>query len=217
MNKKYIKLVAIDIAIAIIVVILYSPGLLALRVTDESIFRAGMSILAGLGLLCIFFSVNIRMLRDPKPIHIAPDEVYDLDEARKILRSHMDSRMFGSIAKTASGQLDRVQKCRNRINEIIGRKFTEGSMSWDKFQSIVANAEESAIKNVVAMSGRMSIFDEEEYERLKHYKEDDIPDDIQEEQLKLYRDNYESTKAALALNEKILLKLDALAVGAFFL
>ena len=31
MNKKYIKLVAIDIAIAIIVVILYSPGLLALR------------------------------------------------------------------------------------------------------------------------------------------------------------------------------------------
>lgn len=49
--------------------------------------------------------------------------------------------------------------------------------------------------------------------RLKHYKEDDIPDDIQEEQLKLYRDNYESTKAALALNEKILLKLDALAVG----
>ena len=93
MNKKYIKLVAIDIAIAIIVVILYSPGLLALRVTDESIFRAGMSILAGLGLLCIFFSVNIRMLRDPKPIHIAPDEVYDLDEARKILRSHMDSRI----------------------------------------------------------------------------------------------------------------------------
>lgn len=213
MNKKYLKLIAIDIAIAIIVVILYSPGLIALRVTDESIFRAGMSILAGMGLTCVFFYVNIRMLRDPKPIHIAPDEVYDLDEARKILRSYMESRMFGSIAKTASGQLDRVQKCRNRINEIIGRKFTEGSMSWDKFQSIVANAEESAIKNVVAMSGRMSIFDEKEYERLKTYKEDDIPDDIQEQQLKLYRDNYESTKAALALNEKILLKLDALAVG----
>lgn len=61
-------------------------------------------------------------------------------------------------------------------------------MSWDKFQSIVANAEESAIKNVVAMSGRMSIL-LKKYERLKHYKEDDIPDDIQEEQLKLYRDS----------------------------
>ena len=48
MNKKYVKLIAIDIALAIIVVVLYSPGLMALRVTDESIFRAGMSILAGL-------------------------------------------------------------------------------------------------------------------------------------------------------------------------
>ena len=86
-------------------------------------------------------------------------------------------------------------------------------MSWDKISKHCCKCGGIGNKNVAAMSGRMSIFDEEEYERLKHYKEDDIPDDIQEEQLKLYRDNYESTKAALALNEKILLKLDALAVG----
>ena len=76
MNKKYIKLVAIDIAIAIIVVILYSPGL-ALPVTDESIFRAGMSILAGLTALH-FLQREYPHAADPKPIHIAPDEVYDL-------------------------------------------------------------------------------------------------------------------------------------------
>lgn len=44
------------------------------------------------------------------------------------------------------------------------------------------------------------------------YKEDDIPDDIQEEQLKLYQDNFEAVKSAVALNEKLLLKLDALAI-----
>lgn len=210
--KKYMKLFIADIAIAITAVVLYSPGLIALRVTDLSIFRAGMSILAGLGLLCLFLYLNIRALREPKAVHIEVDEVRDLDKAKAILKSHTDSKYFGSIARTASGQLDRVLKAQKRLADIISRKFGQGTMSWDKFQSIVSAAEESAVKNVVVMSNRMSIFDEAEFERLRHYKEDDIPDDIQEEQLKLYHENFESTKAILALNEKILLKLDALTI-----
>lgn len=210
--SKYIKMFIADIGIAVAAVVLYSPGLIALRISDESIFRAGMSVLAGLALICIFLYVNISSLMGPRPVHIEPDETYDLDQAKAILRSHMDSRVFGGIAKTAAGQLERVEKSRKRLSEIIERKFTKGTMSWDKFQGIVSTAEEAAVKNVAVMSNRMSIFDEGEYQRLQHYKEDDIPDDIQEEQLKLYSDNLESARAVIALNEKILLKLDALTV-----
>lgn len=210
--KKYIKLFAADSVIAIAAVILYSPGLICLRITDESIFRAGMSILAALGLLGIFLFLNIRALCEPRSVHIEPDEVHDLDKAKAILKGHMDSKFFGSIAKTAAGQLDRVLKCQSRLSDIIRRKFVEGTMSWEKFHGIVSAAEESAIKNVIIMSNRISIFDEAEYARLRNYKADDIPDDIQEEQLRLYHENYESTKAILALNEKILLKLDALTI-----
>ena len=85
-------------------------------------------------------------------------------------------------------------------------------MSWDKFNSTVSAAEASAIKNVVAMANRMCIFDEKEYARLQNYREDDIPDDIQEEQLRLYQKNLEAIRWTIALNEKILLKLDALAM-----
>lgn len=210
--KKYLELFVVDIALAITAVVLYSPGLIALRISDESIFRAGMSILAGLALICVFLYVNTRALMGPRPVHIEPDEACDLDKAKAILKSYQGSRLFGGIAKTAAGQLDRVAKCQNRLSDMIGRKFPEGTMSWDKFHRIVSAAEESAVKNVIAMAGRMSIFDEAEYQRLQHYKEDDIPDDIQEEQLKLYQDNFESAKAVIALNEKILLKLDALAI-----
>ena len=83
-------------------------------------------------------------------------------------------------------------------------------MTWDKFEGAAAEAEASAIKNVVAMANRMRLFDEKEYARLQHYQEDDIPDEIQKEQLDLYQKNFEHIRAAIALNEKILLKLDAL-------
>ena len=58
----------------------------------------------------------------------------------------------------------------------------------------------------------MRLFDEKEYARLQHYREDDIPDDIQEEQLRLYQKNFDNVRSTIALNEKILLKLDALAM-----
>ena len=83
-------------------------------------------------------------------------------------------------------------------------------MSWDKFNSVALAAESSAIRNVVAMANRMQLFDEKEFARLEHYREDDIPDDIQEEQLRLYQKNLDDIKSMIALNEKILLKLNAL-------
>ena len=85
-------------------------------------------------------------------------------------------------------------------------------MSWEKFDRVAAAAQTSAIQNVVTMANRMLLFDEKEYTKLQHYRDDDIPDDIQEERIKLYQKNFERVKSTIALNEKILLKLDALAL-----
>ena len=43
--KRLLKLIAVNLCIAVTAVVLYSPGLVALRLSDYSIFRAGMSII----------------------------------------------------------------------------------------------------------------------------------------------------------------------------
>ena len=208
--KKYIKLILANLSIAAAAIVLYSPGLINLRLSDYSIFRAGMSIIAALLLILAFFLINIRLLREPDRNPVLLDDVHDLDEAKDILRSHCEGKYFGSLARTASEQLDRIFQCRQRLSSILSQKFTRGTMSFDKFDSVGAAAESSAIKNVVAMANRMRLFDEKEYARLQHYREDDIPDDIQEEQLHLYQKNFDDVRSTIAHNEKILLKLDAL-------
>ena len=210
--KRYLKLAAADLCIAASAVVLYSPGLVNLRLSDYSIFRAGMSIIAAVILITLFFVINIRLLKEPEQKPIMLEDVPDLERAKDILQDYCKGRYFGSLAKTASEQLDRILKCRQRLSVILEQKFTRGTMSWDKFNSTVSAAESSAIKNVVAMANRMCIFDEKEYARLQNYREDDIPDDIQEEQLRLYQKNLEAIRWTIALNEKILLKLDALAM-----
>lgn len=210
--KRYIKLIVADILIVVIAVILYSPGLLRLRISDYSIFRAGMSVIAAIALICIFFFINITALKGPKQIPATLETVSDIEKAKAILKQHVGGKFFGSTAKTVISQLERIDKCQKRLVDIIRRKFTPGTMSWKKFYVVVHEAESSAIKNVVTMANRMPLFDEAEYARLQHYKEDDIPDDIQEEQIKLYRESFDRVKSVITLNEKILLKLDALAL-----
>ena len=210
--KRYLKLAAADLCIAASAVVLYSPGLVNLRLSDYSIFRAGMSIIAAVILITLFFVINIRLLKEPEQKPIMLEDVPDLERAKDILQDYCKGRYFGSLANTASEQLDRILKCRQRLSVILEQKFTRGTMSWDKFNSTVSAAESSAIKNVVAMANRMCVFDEKEYAKLQNYREDDIPDDIQEEQLRLYQKNLEAIRWTIALNEKILLKLDALAM-----
>lgn len=171
-----------------------------------------MSVIGALALIAFFFFVNLRLLKEPENKPVFLEDVPNIEKARNILKSYQSGRYFGSTARTAIGQLDRICKCRQRLSGILERRFEKGTMSWDKFDSVAAMAESSAIQNVVAMANRMQLFDEKEYARLQHYREDDIPDDIQEEQLKLYRKNFDDVRSTITLNEKLLLKLDALAM-----
>lgn len=208
--KKYLKLLTVNICIVIAAVILYSPGLICLRITDYSIFRAGMSIIAALALIGLFFGVNINLLREPLRKPVLVEDIINLDEAKDILKSYGGSKYLKGMASTAAEQVERILKCRVRLSGILDQKFTKGTMSWDKFNQVALSAEDSAINNVVAMANRMQFFDEKEYERLQHYREDNIPDDIQEQQLLLYSKNFDDIKSMIALNEKILLKLNTL-------
>lgn len=208
--KKYIKLIAANLCIAAAAVILYSPGLLCLRITDYSIFRAGMSVIGLLALISAFFTVNLRFLKKPRQRPVLTEDVVDLEQTKDILRNYGESRYLKSMAATACEQVDRILRSRERLSGILEQKFVKGTMSWDKFNGVVLAAENSAMKNVVAMANRMQLFDEKEYTKLQHYREDNIPDDIQEEQLRLYQKNFEDMKALIGLNEKILLKLNSL-------
>ena len=210
--RKYIVLIAKNLGIAVAAVVLYSPGLLALRITDYNIFRAVMSVTAGVALVLALVLVNYRALAQPKHAHVDVLEVKGISGAGEILKEYQDEKFFGNTARTAMEQLERTKRSRKRLEDMLERKFTRGSLSWEKFSGITRSAEVSIVKNVVLMANRMSIFDEKEYERLLHYKEDDIPDDIQVEQLKLYEKNLSNIKDSVALNEKILLKLDTLAM-----
>ena len=212
MKDKY-KIIILNILIVAIAVLCYSPGFLNLRPTDDSIFRAGMSVMAFLGLGFALVYGNLELMKEKKiPKLSTAKEDINLSEVEKILKNYFGGRYVGDTAKAADEQLQRLLRAFGRTDELIGARFDKGSMSWEKYHSVVEAAKITSLQNIVSMANRMQMFDEKEYSRLIHYKEDLIPDDVQEQQLALYEKNMETIKNGIAANEKLLLKMDTLSL-----
>ena len=212
MKQKIKRLLALNIGIVAAMIICYSEGFLNLRPWDASIVRAGMSIFMGIAGTVAFFYGNYQILNARQRLLYTPDALPDLSHARSLLESFHGGKYFGRLADTAVNQMGRLERTMERTDSSIAMKFEQGSMAYDRYASSIYAAREAAIRNCAAMATRMQLFNEKEYAQLEHYKEDDIPDDIQEKQIALYQKNIAQVKDAIAANESLILALDTMSL-----
>lgn len=156
--------------------------------------------------------MSMWYLREPKQVMMDENENHSYSELQNVLSSYTNGKYFGKIAKTVMEQLERLNTSCERTKEAINKRFDRSSLSYEKYYSIVDVAEKTANQNVVAMTNRMKFFDEEEYARLENYRNDNIPDDIQEKQIALYKENQAKIEGAIAVNENLILKMDTLSM-----
>lgn len=193
-------------------VVVYSPGLLGWYPNNDSLFIAGLSIIIGIALVALFICVNLKCITSESKQPVKAEDVDGLAGARKILTEYKNSRYLGGAAKTAESQIERVAQIQEKLISMINNRFSPGSMTWNRYMGIVKSADSALIFNIVNMANRMRIFDDKDYKRLENYKEDNIPDDIQEKQIALYNKNIEEVNGIIKLNENILYNLNALAM-----
>ena len=210
MKKNFKKVIALNLAIVVLAVVCYSDSLLGLRVSDPSILRAGLSILAGLALGAALIFGNYKLLSEPTTM--TKEQLQSVAQVEAVLKKFVSSRYFGDISRTALDQISRFDASATRAVNAIHSRFTPGSLTGDRYVAVVDSARETAMENMKTIAARLSILSDEEYRRLLHYKTDDIPDDIQEKQLALYQKNVQFIRSSIAMNEGLVLKLDTLSL-----
>ena len=213
MRNTYVKMFILNILIVLAVVVCYSEGFLNLRPWDVSILRAGMSIFVGIAAAAAFVYGNHTLLAQKQErVLYVEGEISDITKAKDVLSSFHGGRFFGAIADTAANQLGRLERTMDRADKAIGLKFDAGSMAYDRYASTIQAAREAALMNCVGMANRMQLFDESEYAKLEHYRNDQIPDDIQEQHIALYERNMKQIESAVAANEKLIVALDEMSL-----
>ena len=208
--KRIIKLILLNLSIAAGAVIAYSDGLLGLRPSDPSILRAGFSIIIGIALAFALIYGNYKLLQEPKIVE--REALTNPDQVEALLKEFTGSSYFGNYARTAIDQLRRIAASARRTAAVIREKFQTGTISFDKYMSIIEAAGAAAIENIRNIAMRMQMFDDAEYRRLKNYHQDTIPDEIQQKQLELYDRNTQFIKNSIGVTEELILKMDTLAL-----
>ena len=212
--KKLITYLVETFGIAGTAIILYSSGLVGLRLSDPNIFRAGMSIISGV-LLAGGFGVATHHYLLPEKQHIKTlTAKIDITELTEKIKGHSEDAYMGKLASQAIAQIDRLNNSINRAEYEVTKKFEPGSLTYQEFYGAITNASNCAFENLNRFANRLGLYDDSEFIALRgeDYKYDDIPNEIQEKQKDLMKKNFNLCKDSLAANENLILGLDSLAM-----
>lgn len=199
--KRYVRLFAIYVLIALAVVFIYAPWGLALRPWDPSLLRAGFSIIAGIALAGAFGTATYLTLKDPDVKLLEPTKVLTDEEVVPVLEEYKEAPYVGDIATEALEQVHSATRKRNRLRKVISVQFSEGSLSWDRFTTLVDTAQRTVLRNSALVANDVQSFDRDGYTKAKHAGAK------QEQHLALYNQSLAEMQEVLGANERVLLEM----------
>lgn len=123
-TKDLIKIIILDMVLAIVLVVCYSPGLLNLRPSDDNILRAGFSILTIPVTLLLFYVINIDLLKqksvktyDGKRVIVKATDGNILDDIDDLNDQIKDSTLLGKSDMCRSCIADIFIKANDEDND----------------------------------------------------------------------------------------------------
>ncbi len=209
--KKYARLLASYAAIAITGMVLYTPWLVGLTPSDPSILRAGLSVICGIVLTGAFGASTYAYLHEPEFHLLESGEVNEADDVLPQLEGLSELPVVGSFAQEARAQIETMEHRRSRLYRVIGTKFGEGSLSWDKFTAVVEAAQRTLLRNCALLSNRAQSFDVDGYRKTKRL----LPtpqgaSTLDRERMGLYDEALADMREVVEANERLLLEMGKL-------
>ncbi len=205
--KRYARLFASYILIALVVVFLYAPWGLALRPWDYDILRTGFSIIAGIALVGTFCATTYFALKDPDVKLLEPTKVTSVEEVAPLLEEYSETPHVGAIASQALDQINSASRKKSRLRKTVSVQFEEDSMTWHRFYDMVKTAERTVLRNSALICNYIQAFDQQEYAKVSRASKRDQTNARNDEQLALYNNSLEKMREIVSANDRILLEM----------
>ena len=212
MNSKNItKIVAINSVGMISMIVLFSPGILAMGLYGSAIHIA----LSAACMIAIPFGMitgTLNCLKGKESQTLISTSFSGNDSEIKALAENIEKfehiSTFRDIARQSEGQLTKATENKKKYEDLIQRRFGDG-LSNQKFSSAVSDVTAAIVKNIAKVYNMMVIFDDSDYRSLKfsQIQKDVIDDDVQKEKLALYEGSIAKIKSILSQNDKTMTDL----------
>lgn len=209
-KEKIVKISGLNLSIAIFNIIIFSKGILDIKIIGGSAFQAAFGVTVIFISIGVFALGNYKLFFEKEQKIQAKNIITSLDCIRA-LKENRDKRTFVKDINILIEQIERLEKKKDRITEILLQKFSSSEMSYSKFQDIILEIERLFYLNMRSIINKINIFDEEEYQMVrKEYQNESLSESFISEKIKIYDDYISFVKDSIEDNEQILLKMDKL-------
>lgn len=209
-TKKIIKIAGLNTGIAILDIILFSPGLLGIPIGGASAIATALGSTAIVMSAAVFIYGNYKLIKEDERI-IQTSEIITKEDYLNALKQNYSKKTFERDITVIIEQIERLQKKTETIKDILLQKFSNTEMSYKKYESAIQDVENVFYVNIKSILNKLNAFDEEDYNRIrKNQAVKTFSAEFIQTKLNIYNQYISFIKNATEDNEQIILKLDKL-------
>jgi hypothetical protein len=207
-GSKYIKLIGLIAGVAVLNIVVFSPGFAGLAIGGSALATASGVTLLVASALALLYGSYILLARQPEAIPVKQIRTHE-DYAEALTRYARIKPLEGDI-RFALDQLERIRKKKETLLDVLNQRFESGELSYKKFASVIREVEKLFYLNVRSVLNRLHVFDEADFASVMTQKTTRYSKQLLQEKTNLYNEFLSFLKYSLDNNEEILLKLDKL-------
>lgn len=203
--NKIIKILLLNIGIVILNIIFFSPGFFNFQIDVTDAFKTALGITIMFLSVVIFFYGNYKIITQQEKV-IQSHDIKNISDCISVLKQNYFKRTFSRDIGTILEQIERFNKKKGTVNDILLQKFNSKEISYLKFQGVINNVEELIFINIKSILNKLNAFDEEEYKGIN--KKSDLSKEFIEMKKDIYEEYISFIRDSIKDNEEILFKID---------
>lgn len=205
---KYIKLLVLIVVVAIVNILVFSPGFIGIAI-GEGAFETALGITLLLASILALTYGSYSLLSKQSAI-VPLKEIHTREDYEEAFSRYKRVRALENEIRIALEQLNSIDKKKSTLLEVLHQRFDPNEMSYKKFASVIQEVEKLFYLNLRSILNRLQVFDEADFERVMGQKQAAFKQEILQEKTNLYKEFLAFVRGSLGTNEEILLKLDKL-------
>lgn len=209
-TDKIIKIVALNMGMAVLNIVIFSDGLMDIQLKGTSAFETAFGLTIILMSIVVFVFGNYKLLIN-KPKIMQAIDINTAEDCMNALRMSQVKKTFSKDIETILEQTERFQQKKDAIEEFLLQKFNSGEMSFSKFEGVITDIEKVFYINVKSILNKINAFDEVDYNRIKTKNtQKKFSEEFIQTKMSIYNEYFRFVDESIEDSEQILLKLDKL-------
>ncbi|MBU5444456.1 hypothetical protein [Paenibacillus sp. MSJ-34] len=209
-SSRLLKLLLLIIGIVILNIIVLSPGLLGVEIGGDSALETASGVtLLTVSLLVILYGSYVLLFKSPVATPVK--DMNSHEDYAAALHQYKNVNVLKKDIALALDQLERIDKKKKLLWDILGQRFEPTEISYRKFVSVIDEVEKLFYLNIRGVLTKLNVFDASEFAAFaRRQKMPLFTGKLVQERQELYNEYLTFVRGYLGANEEILLKVDKL-------